>query len=159
MESTIETRFRAIVEFMEEGIPFNAFLGVKVAAISDGRCVLHLPWREDFVGDPYRHVLHGGVTSTLMDTAGGAAAFTGINLPDDRLSTVDIRIDYLRPGPAGDLYCEAVAERIGKHVASTRMSLWEFKPEPSEQRHEHPIATGRGVYSIKRGVEVGIELR
>ena len=135
---------------MERQIPFNAFLGVRVSALSEGRCILHLPWRDVFVGDPYRQVLHGGVTSTLMDTAGGAAAFTQINLPHDRLSTVDIRIDYLRPGPPGDLYCEAVAERIGKHVASTRMALWEFNPDEEDLSNKHPIATGRGVYSVKR---------
>ena len=140
-----------IIRFMEEEIPFNVFLGLKVAQLSSGRAVTRLPWRDVFIGDPYRKILHGGVTSTLMDVTGGAAGFTLVNLPDDRLSTVDIRVDYLQPVPRSDLYCEAVVERMGNRVASTPMSLYAENPDTCpEGATLTPLATGRGVYSVRR---------
>ena len=64
-------RLRAVFQFIEDGIPFNKFLGIKVEHIEVGRVVLRLPFRELLVGDVFRPAIHGGVISTLVDTAGG----------------------------------------------------------------------------------------
>src|SRR5258708_24604735 len=58
---------------MEEHVPFNRHLGIKGEMVEPGRAVLVLPVRPEFVGDPRRPALHGGVLSTLIDTAGGVA--------------------------------------------------------------------------------------
>mgnify|MGYP002039442120 CR=1 FL=1 len=151
MSNEQEELWAQIVTFMEVQIPFNAYLGVKVARIDSGYALMHLPWRDAFIGDPFRKVLHGGVTCTLMDVSGGAAAFTQVNIPHDRLSTVDLRVDYLRPGPRADLYCEAVVERMGNRMASTRMTLYGAHPDhATEETPLQPIASGRGVYNIRR---------
>jgi acyl-coenzyme A thioesterase PaaI-like protein len=65
------------------------------------------------------------------------------------LSTVDLRVDYLRPGPADDYLCEGKVVRMGNRVAVSRMSLYcGGMPEPG--RVEQPVATGQGVYNIVR---------
>ncbi len=135
-----------VVQFMEEAIPFNAFLGVRVEHLEHGLCVLRLPWRGELVGDPFRPAVHGGVTATLIDTAGGAACFSLLERPTDRVSTVDMRVDYLRPGAGADLYCRGRVIRMGNRVAVTHTELFCGGLDTPEG----PIATGSGVYNVLR---------
>jgi uncharacterized protein (TIGR00369 family) len=140
-----------IKRFIESGIPFNAHLGIKVYELTVGRAVLWLPWQDHFIGDPFRPALHGGVTSTMMDVSGGAACFSQVNFLDgDRLSTVDLRVDYLLPGPPRDLYCEATVQRMGNRVATVLMSLFAASEDGQVNLVDDPIAIGRGVYNVRR---------
>jgi len=135
-----------IIQFMEEGIPFNRYVGVKCVSIGQGECVLRVPWRDELVGDPFRPAVHGGVTSMLVDTAGGAACFSLLERYTDRVSTVDMRVDYLRPGAGGDLYCRGRVIRMGNRVAVTRMEVFVGQVDDPAG----PIATGSGVYNVLR---------
>jgi uncharacterized protein (TIGR00369 family) len=130
-------------EFIAEQIPFNRFLGMEVTELSEGFCRLEIPFRQELVGDPFRPALHGGVISTLIDTCGGAAVFTLIE-PADRASTIDLRVDYLRPGALKRLACEAKVTRLGNYVASVDMKVFHLEAQDTL------IATGKGVYSVKR---------
>jgi uncharacterized protein (TIGR00369 family) len=129
-------------ELMEGWIPFNKFLGMKVVEIRKSFARIELPFREEFIGDPMRRALHGGVLSTLADTAGGLAVWS--ELPDDRgrVSTIDLRVDYLRPGKPELIAAEAQIVRMGNRVGVADVRL--FHPSaPSET-----VATGKGVYNI-----------
>ena len=112
----------AIREWTENGIPFNRVLGVRVLHVEKGRVRIAVPFREELIGDIGRPALHGGVISALIDLAGGIAIWTQLE-PADRLSTIDLRVDYLRPGPAKTIVAEAVVIRVGDRVgvADTRM--------------------------------------
>lgn len=139
-----------LADFMQRGIPFNQHLELKVDALTRGRCVLRLPFRAHLIGDPMRPALHGGVISMLADTAGGAACFSALKNPNDRVSTVDLRVDYLRPGAAEDIVCVAEVVRIGNRVGVSRMHLYNGGlPKPDEP--DQPVATGQAVYNIVRG--------
>jgi uncharacterized protein (TIGR00369 family) len=131
-------------EFMANQIPFNRLLGITIDHLDEGFCRLKIPYRPELIGDPFRPALHGGVLSALADTCGGAAVFTVVGI-NDRVSTIDLLIDYLRPGELKDVLCESKVTRIGNRVASTEMKL--FHADAPEQL----IATGRGVYNVKRG--------
>jgi uncharacterized protein (TIGR00369 family) len=129
-------------QVMEQFIPFNKFLGIRVAEIDRGRARLEIPFREELIGDPRRPALHGGVISTLADTCGGAAVWSTLDDPLVRVSTIDLRIDYLRPGRAETLVSEAMVVRAGRRVGVVDIRL--FHPSaPGET-----IATGKGVYNI-----------
>ena len=130
-------------QLIEELIPFNKFLGVKIGLLEEGRVRLELPFRPEFIGDPMRPALHGGVISMLADTAGGMAVWTRISL-DDRVSTIDLRIDYLAPGAADKLIAEATVVRVGNRVGVTDIRCY----QPNDP--ERTVATGKGVYNIKR---------
>src|SRR4029077_1369096 len=84
-------------QFFEEHIPFNRSLGMKVVSIAKGAAHCELPFKDELVGDPMRPALHGGVLSALADAVGGCAVFTVVE-PGTKISTIDLRIDYLRPG-------------------------------------------------------------
>ncbi len=149
--SDIDPKLAPLAQFMEQGIPYNAFLGVRCEVLQPGCCVLRIPWRDALVGDPFRPAIHGGVTSMLVDTAGGGAVFTTLKSPKDRTSTVDLRVDYLRPGPAADLVCEARIVRSGNRVAVARMHVFSGElPDRDSEAWGKPIATGQGVYNVVR---------
>lgn len=140
--------FELVREFIEEMIPFHRHLGLKVDHIEPGLARLVLPFREEFVGDPFRPAIHGGILSTLADTAGGMAVFTRLD-GGDRASTVDMRVDYLRPGRKDALIAEGRVERIGNRVAVTAMRVYHAGAEAD------PVAIGRGVYNIRRAEKGG----
>ena len=130
--------------FMEEQIPFNKYLGLRVKHLEWGRATLEIPFREEFIGDPFRPALHGGVISMLLDTCGGAAVFTQFASFEDRTSTVDLRIDYLRPGQKETLLADAEVIRAGNRVAVVDITAY----HPGER--ERPVALGKGVYNMRR---------
>src|SRR5262245_1208389 len=76
----------------EELIPFNKFLGVRAVTMARGRVELEIPYREELIGDPMKHALHGGVISALADAAGGMAIWGALENPLSRISTIDLRI-------------------------------------------------------------------
>jgi uncharacterized protein (TIGR00369 family) len=132
----------ALKQMMEHLIPFNRFLGIKVAAIESGVVHLTLPFRHDFIGDPMRPALHGGVMSTLADVAGGLAVWTGLDDVRSRVATIDLRIDYLRPGRLERLDAYARVVRKGNRVGVVDVNL--FHPIAKDEI----VATGKGVYNI-----------
>jgi len=134
-----------LIKFMNEKIPFNRSLGLQLILAKDGFAKMRLPFREDFVGDPFRPAIHGGVISSLIDTTGGAAVFSAIG--DTALcSTVDLRVDFLRPGELEDLICEAQVVRIGNRVAVIDATV-------TQTTKQEPIATGKAVFNVRRNEE------
>jgi uncharacterized protein (TIGR00369 family) len=132
-----------IRKLMEEDIPFNRLLGMRLAALADGFARVEIPYKPELIGDPYRPALHGGVLSALIDTCGGAAALTHIT-PPETVSTIDLRVDYLRPGEQKTLVCESTVSRMGNRVASVDSRI--FHPDEPARL----IATGKAVYNVKR---------
>jgi uncharacterized protein (TIGR00369 family) len=128
--------------FFEKLVPFNQFLGITVDQIDSGTCQMRAPYQEQFIGDPIRPSLHGGLISTLADAAGGLAVFSKLMDPTVRLSTIDMRVDFLRPANLEDLICDAHILRLGSHVAVTQMVV--------KQKGDYIAAECRGVYSIHR---------
>jgi uncharacterized protein (TIGR00369 family) len=129
-------------QVMEELIPFNRYVGLKAIDIDRGRARFEVPFRPELVGDFVRQSLHGGVISMLADVAGGAAAWSSLDEPRARVSTIDLRVDYLRPGRPETLVAEASVVRAGKRVAVTDVRM--FHPSAPLDT----IATGKGVYNI-----------
>jgi uncharacterized protein (TIGR00369 family) len=130
-------------QLSEEFIPFNKLLGVRVVALERGRAVLEIPFREELIGDPIKRALHGGVISALADTTGGTTVWSSLMNPEVRISTIDLRIDYLRPGQQETLVAEGTTLRAGRSVGVADVRLY-HPSAPAET-----VATGRGVYAIK----------
>lgn len=136
-------------QILEEAVPFNRFLGIRGLELEGGRVVLSLPFRAEFVGDPVKGALHGGVLSTLADTAGGMAIWSSLE-EGARVSTIDLRVDYLRPGKLEIVYAEANVVRLGRHVGVADMRMF----HPSEP--DRSVATGKGVYAIRQGAKADV---
>ena len=123
------------VRQMFERIPFNQALGIELDEISTSRVVMHLPMKAELVGNFVHGILHGGVIASLLDVAGGAMAMLGAfdkhrHLTTQeraaglsRLGTIDLRIDYLRPGRGTRFSASAELLRSGNKVAVVRSEL------------------------------------
>jgi uncharacterized protein (TIGR00369 family) len=133
--------------FFETRVPFNAHLGLEVTEFEFGRSVMRLPFRPEWIGDPFRPALHGGLISTLADAAGGAAVFSALERIAP-VSTIDLRVDYLRPGLIEDVWCEAQVLRVGNRVGVTSMRILQG-PE-----RQYVTAEARGVYNIAKGERI-----
>lgn len=130
-----------ILHAMEHIVPFNRLLGIRGESVEPGKAVLVLPVHEKLVGDMRRPALHGGVLSTLIDTAGGLAAWSVLG-DGESVSTVDMRVDFLEPaGLSGTLRAEAELVRKGNRVCHVRVALLQ---------EGVLVAEGRAVYNIHR---------
>ena len=135
--------YEEILRLMESYSPYNRFLGIRGESLERGRAILRLPTREEFIGDPRRRSIHGGLISTLIDTAGGAAAWSSLDDPiEEAVSTVDLRVDYLEPALVGiDLRAEAEVRRKGNRVCHVRIVVTQDGALTAE---------GAAVYNIHR---------
>lgn len=132
-----------LIRLFEEEIPFNKLLGMKVVELGEGSCVLRVPARPGHVGDRARPALHGGVLATLADTAGGLAVFSQLD-QTEACSTVDLRIDFLRPGqPERAVYARSAVIRRGNRVAAVDTTVY-------QDDDTSPIARTVAVYNVVR---------
>ncbi|MBU1248860.1 MAG: PaaI family thioesterase [Proteobacteria bacterium] len=137
------TDYDKFKQLIEEGVPFNKLCGIKLLALEKGMCKLYVPFSPDLLGDTRRRAYHGGVLSTLIDTCGGFAvwAASGFN---DRISTIDMRVDYLKPAIECSLVAEAHMKLHGNRVGNVHIVVY------AEDNPDHIIAEGRAVYNIRK---------
>lgn len=129
-EPEFVTELKAI---FEEKIVFNQVLGLKVTGIWPARVTGRIDMRRELIGSYSHNRIHGGVISAGLDAMGGLAVMAAIGArhmdepPAQRLQrfgklgTIDLRIDYLRPGISEYFELRAEVLRLGSRVASTRM--------------------------------------
>lgn len=129
-----EAELEKIKGFYEQ-IPFNRLLGIHLSHISEDKVAFKCHYQKDFVGNYVLGILHGGVIATVLDVAGGAMAFLGIyqkirTEPEaeqakrlSKIGTIDLRVDYLRPGRGLWFEAEASLIRTGNKVSVARMSM------------------------------------
>lgn len=142
-----------LIDIFNEKIPFNKYLGLSVDIISDDKVRFKVNMRKELIGNYMRGAIHGGVIASLIDVTGGLSAFMGAQkkLPDNasleekldkfiKLGTIDLRIDYLRPGYGSYFTATGFNLRIGNKVAVTRIEVNDEKGEL--------IAAGTGSYVI-----------
>jgi uncharacterized protein (TIGR00369 family) len=136
----------------EERIPFNQVLGLRMERLGESDVVVRFDMRDELIGNFTRGNLHGGVISSVLDVVGGLVAFIALlrregvqSLEDEadkfsRLGTIDLRVDYLRPGLGTTFSAKGFVLRAGRKVVVTRMEL--------HNEEESLIAVGTGAYSI-----------
>ena len=118
-----------------EQIPFNRVLGVQIESITFATATVRFANRSELVGNFLRGSLHGGVVSATLDLTGGLVAFLSVLKPlaglsdEEKLArletvgTVDLRVDYLRPGLGSEFIATGEVLRAGNKVVVTRMEL------------------------------------
>jgi uncharacterized protein (TIGR00369 family) len=119
----------------EEKIVFNQVLGLKITRLLPERVSARIDMKPELVGHYSYNRIHGGVISAGLDAMGGLACMAAIGArhmdepPEQRLhrfaklGTIDLRIDYLRPGIGSHFELHAEVMRLGSRVASTRMEF------------------------------------
>lgn len=129
---------REDTEFFAEGT-FNNWLGLTVEEYGDGDAVLSVEY-EDFKQNP-GNVLHGGVTATLIDVAGGIAIGSTFDGDNPMMATTNLDVQYLRP-VTDDAEATAEVVRVGSSNAVARVEVESTDPEGERKI----VATGTVTY-------------
>ncbi|MDO9075087.1 MAG: thioesterase family protein [Rubrivivax sp.] len=125
----------ALVDLFEHKITFNQVLGLTIASVRPGDVRGVIAMKPELVGHYSYGRLHGGVISATLDAMGGLALMVGIaeRHPHDnmlqvmqrfsKMGTIDLRVDYLRPGLGRHFVATAEPTRLGGRIGSTQMRL------------------------------------
>ena len=147
-----EKLLQLLKEITEEKIPFNKLIGMKIETLDLDKIGIRFEMRSELVGNFTRGNLHGGVISSVLDVTGGMVAWTGIMKKMEgqsfdeiserfnKIGTIDIRVDYLRPGLGDYFIATGSTLRTGNKVSVTRMELHNDKGIL--------IAVGTGTYVV-----------
>jgi len=123
-----------LTELIEQRITFNQVLGLKVQTLRP-QLLLRFDWRADLVGHRHYGRLHGGVIAATLDALGGGALMVGLGEKHPaestvqvmhrflKMATIDLRVDFLRPGNGKHFVASAEVTRLGGRVGSTQMRL------------------------------------
>ena len=94
-------------------VPFAKLLGLEMGQIRNGEATLHLAVRDELKQN--QGVMHGGAVASLIDTASAFAVITQLE-PNERVTTTDLTIHYLRPIVSGRLTATARVIRGGRRL-------------------------------------------
>jgi len=115
-------------------MPFNHHLGLKVTRMYKDGLTLECELRPEMANG--HGTLHGGVTATLIDAAVGMGI---IARAGGRLAgTVDLHVNFIRPGVDGSFRCRSRILKAGKTLA--------FGEAVVRDRQGHVVATGAATY-------------
>ena len=137
-----------VSNIIENHIPFNKVLGLRLESMDPKAPKLAFDMRPELVGNARRGILHGGVISAVLDATGGFAIMLALAKepkPGEKLSfpnmgTIDLRVDYLRPGRGKHFVSTAKVVRLGNRIAVTHMELANDEGEL--------ISTGAAAYVV-----------
>jgi uncharacterized protein (TIGR00369 family) len=141
-----------IVQEVYDNLPFNRLLGLEVEYLEINRAGFYFTMKNELIGNTVHGILHGGVISAVLDTTGGITATASAvermqELSNDevatliaRIGTIDMRVDYLRPGRGIQFHSTGTVMRTGRKVAVTRMEL--------KNEENLLIAVGTGTYIV-----------
>lgn len=122
-----------LTSLFEQQIRFNQVLGLKLIQMHPP--TLRFDMRPELIGHYLYGRLHGGVISATLDAMGGLALMWAIGEKHadetsqqvlhrfSRLGTIDLRVDYLRPGLGKHFVASAEVVRLGGRVGTTQMRL------------------------------------
>jgi acyl-CoA thioesterase len=107
-EKHIEIAFEVV-----RNTPYLQHLGIELVEMGVGTATMKMPMKEE-LRQPYG-LLHGGATASLIDTA-TAFAVVGAIGRDDKATTVDLTVHYLRPVINETTICTAKVVRAGRRL-------------------------------------------
>ena len=131
-------------------LPFHRFLGLNVECFDTENGCIRFEMRDELVGNSHFKILHGGVIATILDAEGAFVLAldgkwcpeTGFpeNPPVIKGGTIDLRVDYLRPGKGKHFIASGNILRVGNKVGVVHTELRNEKDEL--------IAIGTGTYLV-----------
>jgi uncharacterized protein (TIGR00369 family) len=130
---TPDARAARLAEIMDR-VPYIKFLGMRAEVAGDQMTAI-LPFSEHLIGNTMLPALHGGVLGAFLEMTGliQLGLLNAGKLP----KTIDVTIDYLRPGRALTTYARADVKKAGRRIASVHVEAW-------QNERASPVAVLRG---------------
>jgi uncharacterized protein (TIGR00369 family) len=125
----------ALADLFQHRITFNQTLGLTIESARAPQPRIRFTMRPELVGHFVYGRLHGGVISATLDAMGGFALMVAIgekhadeSTPQvlhrfGKMGTIDLRVDYLRPGVGNSFVASADVTRLGGRIGATQMRL------------------------------------
>ena len=111
----LDPRFKeSLLNWMKTKNPFWSLLGMEVAGIKKGWAKIRLPFTEKLANGI--GVAHGGAIFSPADSAVGMA-LVGLTTKDESISTLEMKINYLKPLTEGEIIAEAKIVHKGTMTA------------------------------------------
>lgn len=132
---TTEAVLHLVGEIFVYHMPFNRALGLELERYEKSYALLGFNHQPMMVGNWAQSILHGGVIASALDVAAGlvcvGSALTRHNIVSEeelrqrlsKMGTIDLRIDYLRPGRGERFTASSSLLRAGNKVAVARVEL------------------------------------
>ena len=119
--------------------PYVRFLGMRAELAGDEMTAI-LPFSPHLIGNVMLPALHGGVIGAFLEAT--ALAQLALAQPSPRLhKTIDITIEYLRPGRALTSYARADLRKVGRRIANVHVEAW-------QDDRSQPFAALRGHFLL-----------
>lgn len=152
MISSTTAGFQQIISDIFAQTPFNQHIGLELCEldVDQVQVATRFQARPETIGNTLQQILHGGVIASALDATGGMTALVAAHQRLEELSaekkinrlsklgTVDLRVDYLKPGRGETFVCRGHVLRAGNKLVVTRMEL--------HNNEEALIATGTATY-------------
>jgi uncharacterized protein (TIGR00369 family) len=133
-----EARSQRLAALMAS-VPYMRFLGMTAELAGDEMTAV-LPFSQHLVGNVMLPALHGGVLGAFLEMT--ALAQLSVREPQRRLpKTIDVTIEYLRPGRALTTYARADVRKLGRRIANVHVEAW-------QENRASPVAALRGHFML-----------
>lgn len=133
-----EDAARQLEAFLQRS-PYVRFLGMR-AELAGDEMTATLPFSEHLIGNTVLPALHGGVIGGFLEMT--ALAQLSVSHAGSRPpKTIDISIEYLRPGRPQTTYARADVRKAGRRIANVHVEAW-------QEARDHPIAFLRGHFLL-----------
>jgi uncharacterized protein (TIGR00369 family) len=151
-KKSLTDMLKILADVYENRLPFNQVLGLRIVRMEPGSVRVSFDMKPELVGNYVHGVLHGGVISSVLDATGGIMASIGvvekltsrppqeIALGISKVGTIDLRVDFLRPGLGRRFFATGTVMRSGRKVTVARMEL--------HNDADKLIAVGTGTYIV-----------
>jgi uncharacterized protein (TIGR00369 family) len=100
--------------------PVAELLGIDLVSAGDGLCTMRLEAEERHANP--MGTLHGGILCDLADAAMGMAFFSTLE-PGESFTTLELKINYLRPFWTGTLLAHGKVVHRGKTLGMTECDI------------------------------------
>lgn len=105
-----------------DNVPFARLLGIEIDSVEPGHAVLSMEIRNELKQN--HGVAHGGSVAALIDSAMAVAIMPMLG-ENERTTTVDLTIHYLRPLTHGTARVSARVVRAGRRVITVSAELFD----------------------------------
>jgi uncharacterized protein (TIGR00369 family) len=120
-------------------VPYVQFLGMRAELAGDEMTGV-LPFAPHLIGNVMMPALHGGVIGAFMEMT-ALAQLSLIQKSERPPKTIDVTIEYLRPGKAMTTHARADVRKVGRQIANVHVEAW-------QEARAKPVAALRGHFLL-----------
>ena len=125
---------------------------MQITSLAFDDVCIRFDMKDELIGNEIKKVLHGGVISSVLDVTGSVTVAVGVLKEMEgrpmtevierylKIGTVDLRIDYLKPGAGTCFQARGYVLRTGSTLAVARMEL--------RDEEEQLISVATGTYLV-----------